>query len=250
MSAVDAPRSDAGMIREAPLLRTIESALKVTWATLLQKLPAEEAEARLSRDTAAAEQFRQTISEAWLCLCTMERIIRKCPGGAQDEIVCKTSLAGKVLSAIANDCDPGRTSWLRVQGSFAAWWRPLRVKHAHNLPALLAVKFELFKQLRVSVPGVISAKAFRQAGINYGVFFDEPPILSDRSLAVSDGSSGVRDGCKVTDRLTGGGRLCILSPDITLQILEEAPQDDTKAANQGPSDASSKLDPSLKEDLQ
>ena len=70
---------------------------------------------------------------------------------------------------------------------------------------MLAMRFDLVNQIRkVTVPGAKSHRSLRSLGVKFRVF-------SDKAI--------------VTDRLSGGGRLAVLSPELTAELLA-APLDD------------------------
>ena len=141
----------------------------------------------------------------------MERITRK-SGDTTDEVASKTSLAGRVLSAINEGWKPNaESSWKPVQGNYAAWFRPFRVDTDEQVPVLLAMKFDLLAQLGLHIDGIANATAFRRAGENYGTFMEQPPTKAN--------------GMQVSDRLSGGRRLAILSPEVAAEILEQPDED-------------------------
>lgn len=200
--AADAHRSQP----ESALLRTIVAALGIVWATELEHLPALDTDAiTLDRDSAAGRKFRLAIVKTWTKLVTMEVTMRTDRANQTENRASRTSLAGRVQSAITEGIS-NRSCWIPVQKSIDAWYRSS--DNGSDFPrVLLAMRYTLPHQIGVEVPGATSQRAFKKLGTDCGVFSD-----------------GIVNGVRV-DRATGGDRLAVLSLEMTAEILVE-PQDD------------------------
>jgi hypothetical protein len=210
MPAIDAPRSPTGVIQDTALQRSIESALRVEWATQIEKLPALESDAsNLNSGSAAAASFRFAIVKAWTKLVTMEVTTCVVKDAQTENRASRTSLAGRVQTALTSGIKKGM-GWTPVQKSIDAWYR-WHDNGPDQPPVLLAMRYTIAYQLGVDIPGAANQRAFRALGISCGAF-------SDGTLA------GVR-----IDRATGGGRLAVLSLEMIAEILVQ-PDDDEKEA--------------------
>ena len=89
------------------------------------------------------------------------------------------------------------TGWLQLQRGFSAWLREIDCDDGKVIP-LLAMRWELTTQIGVVLPGVHNQATLRQLGNRFGLFDDNPQIAG---------------------RLTGGERLCILSRELTEELL-------------------------------
>jgi hypothetical protein len=212
MVGIDCPRGDGGIVNEPDLLHRIEVAMKIVWATLCDTLPARASDAGLAANTADAQRFKATLVQAWNALSMNESIVITPKGSAPFPSHRKASLASRVRTDLAGGKYP-RDKWLEIQPAYAAWWRPVML-HGDNgkITVLLAMKFELFGQLRIKPPGVDDQTSLRALGIRYGAFLSDTPVTDK--------------GKRVTDKASGGTRLVVLSPEITEIILSQPAQND------------------------
>src|SRR5205814_7031900 len=85
-----------------------------------------------------------------------------------------------------------------VQKAFSAWWRP-HMRDGELMP-LLAMRWELMRQIGCDLPGVCDQTSLTRLGERYGVLDPSPgvpPVLSG-----------------------GVARLAILSPALTAELME------------------------------
>jgi hypothetical protein len=199
MHAVDARRGAEDAVDRPPLHRAVDTELKILWATLTAVLKTE-VEAGLGRDSRAGEQFRRALVRLWKQTQTFE--VAK---GAGDHSVtaARSSLAARAMSEVRKylrDSKPTK-GWKPVQRAFDAY---LRVDLVEGKAVLrLAMKHPLTYQVGVPLPGADDQRSLTDLAAAYGCQETDPDIK---------------------DRLTGGGRLLVLSKDLT-QAITERPED-------------------------
>lgn len=234
-TAVDAPRYEDGTLDEDGLIRKFTKVLPFIWGDMIFNLP-KLIDARLGRESAIAEEFRAGIAalftgtNSWSLAkqgIRREGAGASCDGGANGDTVqlaFKSSLVHRVHELIEEHRRDhhGRlsagTKWLPVQGSVSAWWRAAdrpewnasewtpESPRPDALP-VLAMRYELLNQARgAKLEGIKTQKKLIQLGTEFGVF-----------TPVTDGVT--EDGLIVTDRMTGGHRLAVLSQEFTSELM-------------------------------
>lgn len=198
MVGIDCPRSDDGVVKEPELLRLIEVALKIEWATLCDTLPMVEADADdLDQRSEAADRFRQMILKIWHTMITFDITMAK-PDTKEPQRASKCSLAAKVMR-LSKEAGHKATGWQDVQKGYAAFWRYEPVGTT-GFKIVLAMRHVLAAQIGVEIPGASNQTALRKLGVRYSV--------------ISDTSS-------VSSRQNDGNRLVVLSDEMTQEILWE-----------------------------
>jgi hypothetical protein len=186
--------------RRAEVLRQVEAELRILWASLVPGLPpAHEAEA--GADTEAARQFRSAMVRLW----TATRTFEVCKG--EEGVAAKrASLASRVIARkdAIGDSPTAFGKWHEVQSSFDAWWRKW-TDAGGEIRTALGMRWTLAAQVGVELPSVTSQVSLTGLSDSYGVTDPAPPFPV---------------------RCTGGGRLAVLSADITDEILEKPPEND------------------------
>lgn len=204
----DAPADEnSGEVDELRLVRMIQTSLGILWASLMERLPRQAADAELDAEAEDAKRFRNAVLRLWCCLTTHQTTTVRDGKGGEETTAARASLASRVQHEFARFRNAGttgrRAKWMEVQNAFAAWWRP-HIDAEGRIVALLAMKFILFDQLRIAVPGVTDQGSMRTLGVRYGIFTDTP---------------------LVSERLTDGSRLCGLSATLVDEILAQPAED-------------------------
>lgn len=181
------------------LIKSLGPELGVLWCDLHQQLP-RAAGADLGKDTAAGRKFREALVRLWTATRTFE-VSR----GDGAEVASRASLVSRVQThaAKAQGVPTGRGRWHEVQRAFDAWWRPAVVKG--ECVTLLAMRWTLGSQIGFELPGVTDQASLTDLGTKFGLFFTP---------------------AGVTDRLPGGTRLAVLSPELTNELLAQPAEDD------------------------
>ncbi len=198
----DSPVNDvSGEADEVKLVRIIQNSLGVLWATLMETLPVQAADAAdLGAETAAAQKFVADVFRAWTSPVLFKNVS---VGRDGDETgVTRASLAS-LVSDLFRPFDEGRAMiegrqrWLEIRTSIPAWFRPHIDNDGMIVPAL-AMRYDLFDNLRIPCDWAADQESFRRLGGQCGAFTDSPPVRG---------------------RLTDGTRLAVLSAKLTQRIL-------------------------------
>lgn len=195
--ACDVPTESAGEpASDARLASVATKLLGIAWATITAELPSQENASGLTDATNAAALLRAAIIKAWTVISTGRHVEVTAPGGDTQMVPARCSLASKVREKEGTD----ERYWQEVQGGYHAYRRP-GVFH-ERLTKWLAMRFELFAQVNVILPGVNTPTKFTQLAKAYG-------------LAADDG-----DPDTPPFYLSGGkARVVVLSPELSAEIL-------------------------------
>jgi hypothetical protein len=218
--AVDLPRDGTGGLSRQNLVRAVQTELGVLWSDLKAKLPAP-ADGGPGAETEAGRRVRQQLITLWTKPHMFE--VQQAADSGR-EIACRASLASRArrqARPYAEGTCPaeGRERWRPVHEAYAAWWRPYVSKEG-EVGVALAMRFELTTQLGVAVSGATDQASLGRLGERLGC------LASDAWL----------DAEKIPARLTGGGRLAVLSPSLVDELFarpaerEEGLTDDEEAA--------------------
>ena len=192
--AVDAPGS------RPALLDAVRCEMQVLWADLMATLPPPSA-AGLTAESPAAVAFRQIVRDAWNALCTNRRI-------AVDEgppMVVGGTLLSTVAEEVGNpgevyEAHQGRPPWIAIHYGYNAWCRPGLIEATGEIVIRLAMRYELLRQTKASMPNVPDHRAFAALGKALGVFDAQP---------------------NVPVRTSGGSeRLAVLAVDFSQELLD------------------------------
>lgn len=207
MAAHDAEEND---IRQ---IRSVREALGVVWASLHEALPRNAAEVEgLGVETSAAARFRADIFRVW----TAPVLFKSVSIGKGDEM----GTARASLASLAADLYEGATKnetakltarekWQQIRTSVPAWWR-VSVTDEGEIHLRLAMRFDLFDNLRIPCEWATDQKSFKRIGRNFGFFADDATD-TDVSLRLSDGK-----------------RLAVLSEEMQQEILSQPTNGDGK----------------------
>jgi hypothetical protein len=204
--AVDVGGGADGEVDRPALHRDVETELKILWATLTAPLRTE-AEVGLGKDSKAGEEFRRGVVRLFKQTATFE--VAK-GAGDQSVTASRSSLAARVMTETRKylqlkDPVEAPKGWKPVQRAFDAFWR---VDLVGGVPVLrLALKYTLTFQIGVPLPGVSDQRSLTDLAAAYG--------CQDTDLTVKD-------------RLTGGGRLLVLSRDL-VEAITERPEEEVEA---------------------
>src|SRR5262249_43997441 len=113
-----------------------------------------------------------------------------------------------------------RECWRQIRTADAEWLWPVVDDGGMIVPSL-AMRYDLFDHIGVRFDATPNQTALRRLGTRYGVFSDK---------------------AGVTDRMSGGGRLAILAPEITREILSQPtnePEEPLLSDSGTPSDSDS-----------
>jgi hypothetical protein len=207
--AADAPRDVTGRPVRADLLRAVEIELRILWADLMAELPAE-ADVDMGADTARGRQMRAALVQLW----TRPRLLEQIKGTeAGSDVASSASLVSRVRSRAAGP-PQAREAWRPIHAAYAAWWRRYPDPDGGEVRIALAMRWELGAQIGVDLPGITDQAALTTLGERFGVIDPKPPL---------------------SDRLSDGGRLAVLVPDLTDELLaqpvEPDPSDDHQEAS-------------------
>ena len=222
-------------IEEPKHVRAVQSALGVLWSSLMDALPLQAADADLSNDSEDARRMRRAVIRLW----TKPVLLKNVPIGNGKEIE-----AGQVRASLASLVEEAfrpythgkqvigpRESWRPIRTAVAAWWRPWVDSEGQVVP-LLAMRFDLFDHLGIPVDGVTDQASLRRLGVSYGIFSDSPGV---------------------TDRMTGGCRLAVLTHEIKQEILSQPtnePEEPTFSDSEPFSDSDSGVTEEISDDQQ
>jgi hypothetical protein len=96
-----------------------------------------------------------------------------------------------------------RHKWTQIKTAVSAWWRP-GVDENGRIRAFLAMRYDLFDNLRIPSEFATDQTNFRKLGCKWGIFAD------------------AADSKCVRGRLTDGTRLAVLSAKMTDRILAQS----------------------------
>jgi putative DNA primase/helicase len=197
--AIDAPRTHAGHVNRAQLLRAVEAELKVYWADLVKKLPFLN-DADLGKDSGPSVVFRAQIGKLLTKLHTFEVLRDK--GGCGPEFAERASLLSLVKTQWGDPelCAAADKGWVRIRRAVSCWWR-LAEGVDGKVHAFVGIRWELASQLQVELPGVHDQASLTRLGTKFGVLEKDPrvtPVLSK-----------------------GKARLAVVSPEITDELMDD-----------------------------
>ncbi len=197
-AAADAPQSPAGMNR-GMLLGALRDELTVLYANLIETEPLISA-ANLTRDMRFSMRFRANLVSLWTKPKTFELLK---PGDGDVRTASKTSLARRARD-VATGVRESSRGWREVQRAHHAYWRAV-VTNEGEVTLYLGMRWELAGEIEVMLPGVINQDSLQALAKKAGCLNPDPPV---------------------TDRLSGGHRLIVLSDDLRDEILIAAPERD------------------------
>ena len=196
-TAADVPRGQDGEIKRPQLIAAVEKELRILWGDLTSPLGMM-SDVDLPEDSQAATAFRQAIISLWVKPASMGIHRQEGPGGSAVQLATRNSLASRVLRMLAEDSYEGRAGWTKVHEGFDAYYRVVRGPAPGEIRTLLAMRYELATQIGVVVPGATDQNGLGLLGKKFGAIDPEPGV---------------------TDRMTGGGRLAVLSRSLCDHIL-------------------------------
>jgi hypothetical protein len=192
------------------MVRAIEMGLRVLWASLVPSLPLQ-VDADLKGETQAAQRFRASLVRIFSQPTTFE-VERG--AGTTGAVASRASLVSRVRQKKEGHRISGaRDRWQQIHQAFAAWWRFVTDEQGEEY-VLLALKDALANQVNVTLDGV----------------------TSQTSLTILAGRYGVLDTVESRSRLTGGGRITVLSPDFCRELLSNASDSDFEEVLQDPTE--------------
>jgi len=184
---------------EVVVLRAVEAALKIVWATLISELPRMES-ADLVKDSEAAKGFRSAVIKLWSRPFAGESITRE--NGEQVNL--RASLRSRVASQLKRP-HSGKPAWNQIHPAYSAWWREESDENG-EVQTYLAMRYELASEGQVDVSGCDSQAALTALGVKFGAIDPSPPV----STRLSKGSA----------------RLAVLSRELTDYLLAEPVEGD------------------------
>jgi hypothetical protein len=196
--AVDAPEN------RLTLYKTLKAELESLWSTILEKLPTE-AQANYGPTSPAAQRFKHELEKVLTYPTTFEveknsvNTPATAPTAAKTNIIerirdqHKEFLNGKTLPA-------PRGGWRKVQKAYDCWWKPVTAKEKPVVLIGLRHRIAYQTQAAKSLPGVYDQTTLRHQCERSGL------LLNSR---------------KVGGRLTGGGRLVVLTRKFTRELMGE-----------------------------
>jgi hypothetical protein len=195
--ASDVPRTRDGRVTRAGVLRAVKAELEILWPTLLAKLPPQ-AEAIVDGKSPSARCFREAIVVLWTKLST-HRVSKTSTNKGDEVTASRSSLISRVLADAKWPGSAPTCGWREVQAGFHAFWR-VDLVEGGELVLRLAMRWTLGQQLGVTLPGVHCERELNDLAERY-------------SLKEMAGN--------VKARLTGGGKLLVLSQDVTQELAEQ-----------------------------
>ncbi|MGQ0634225.1 MAG: hypothetical protein ACT4QC_06430 [Planctomycetaceae bacterium] len=192
---------------ELKQLRAVQAALSVLWATLMQQLPMHAADAEgLGADSRDAKRVKAAVHRLFTRP-VLSKSVTIMNGNPSETGQVRASLASLLEEEfkryIQGKQVPERESWKYVRTAIAAYWRPARGSDG-RVAQLVAMRYDLFDQLNMPCDGITDQTSLTRLGTRYGIVSDTPAV---------------------TARLTGGGRLAVLTDEMTREIFSH-PTDD------------------------
>jgi putative DNA primase/helicase len=199
----DAPRGEGGPVKRSQLIALVEKELKLLWGDLFADLKPIDA-VDLPADSPAGVAIRQAIVAIWTKPASMglhrQRIEIGTARGESVQLATRNSLASRVRRLLCDAPQSVSDRWVAVQEVFDAFVRQWHGPTAGEIRTLLAMRFVLAQQIGVPIPGVTNQTALQKLGKKFNAVDSRPPV---------------------SDRMTGGDRLVILSHELVGLILAE-----------------------------
>lgn len=208
-TAGSAPLDEQEGVRRQQLIGMTEKELRVLWGELISKLPSV-GDAEIPNNSKTARQFHQAIVSLWSRPKNMgiyKQMLGETTGqngkgnGNRDSVQLATvvSLASRVRRMDAAGQIPS-DKWVAVQDGYDAFCRMEIGPAPGEIQIRLAMRYVLTQQVGVTIPGVTDQTSLTKLAKKFGAA-EEP-----------------RAG-GVSDRMSGGGRLSLLSLAVTGAIL-------------------------------
>jgi hypothetical protein len=169
-SAIDIPRNDNGDPMRTALLKAVQTELTIMFADLMRTMPPA-TEAKLMENSAAAGEFRNAVIRV-LTTPNCWQLSR------EDGNTHRASLISRAADQIRAVGGVNETKeWRQVINAVNLWWRKVATASG-ELATLLAMRWELFHQMKIMMPTVHDQESFVSLGTRYGVIDPAPPTSS------------------------------------------------------------------------